>query len=736
MRNHSLSILSAAVLLVPAFAGLTAKGASAAPAVQKASVTTPMTFARNEGQAPRGIRYLGASAGVSVAFTDSGVTINLTKDSGGKTGAVARTSVALRFVHADQHPEITGADRSAAVVNDLRGSDRARRHSGIRTFGKVVYHDLWPGIDGIFSTRNGTLKYSFTLAPGADPTDIRLSYAGADRVALDHGGLAVTVGRTVLHDQAPVSFQGGRRVTTGYRLLGSTDFGFNLGRYSRATPLTVDPGLEYGTFLGAADDHASSTDSIGHDAAGNLYVFGQTSSPGFPTTAGSYQPDIVPSGNPGQDAVDYVVTKLDPTGTHLIYSTFVGGSGIDTYARGAVGDDGAVYVSGLSRSSDFPTTTGAFRRTPYPTEIQGVAFKLDPAGSRLVYGTYLAPDFTGVGAKVGADGSLTIGGFTSSDLAPTTAGAYLPDYPGGIMAGYIVRLDPAGSELRFATYLGAPITDQMKDWANPSCYVFGIAVDKAGATYATGECSNGLPTTPGTFQATKKGLASIVVKLDPTGGKADYATYLGDTDQEIVRADAVAVDRDGHAWVVGDAPPDTVPTTSDAYSRKCVSTAGYPYCAMITEYDSSGHVLYSTYFAATGDQTSPLGGVTTDDEGRVYVAGFTGAGLPTTPDAYSTTPGTFDVPFYLAVFEKGALRYSTYFGGTSMTCAGALCGFVAGGPTIDPQVSAGTVYLGGTTVARNFPVTPGSYLTTYPGTNLDAIFAAKLTLPWATPTKH
>ncbi|GLY82369.1 hypothetical protein [Actinoallomurus iriomotensis] len=736
MRVHyarSLSLLSAAVL-IPAFAGFTAGNASAAPAhrpaAKKTSVTAaPMTFARNEGQAPGGVRYLGASAGVGVAFTDSGVSIDLTRSSGADSRTPSKASVTLRFVHAARHPEVTGAQRSSAVVNDFHGADPARWHTGIPTFGQVVYHDLWPGIDGIFSVRNGTLKYSFALDPGADPDDIRLSYAGADRVSVDRGGdLAVTTGRTVLHDQAPVSYQGAGRVTTGYRLLGGTDFGFTLARYRHDAPLTLDPGLDYSTYLGSTDGMPASSFSVGHDDAGNLYVFGQSSSPAFPTTQTSHRPD--------GESPDFVVAKLDPTGSRLIYSTFVGGSGAEAGSRGAVGGDGAVYVSGVSSSADFPTTTGAFRKTPYQAPGQSVAFKLDPAGSRLAYGTYLAPDLTVSDVEAGADGSLTVGGSTTSDYAPTTADAYLADYPGGQVSGYLVRLDPAGSDLLFGTYLGAPITDQVAKYGwDPGCYVYAIAVDHAGATYATGGCVNGLPTTPGGFQATKKGLASILVKLDPTGHEVDYATYIGDLDSDIMRTDGVAVDRDGHAWVVGDAPPGSVSPTPDAYATECVSAADYPRCATLTEFDGSGHVVHSTYFAAAGDgQTTPFGGVEVDDDGRVYVAGMTGPGLPTTPDAYSTTPGGYEMPYFLAVFENHALRYSTYFGGTSTACAGALCGLIAGFVDIAPDVRSGSVYLAGTTTAPDFPVTPGAFQTTYPGGS-NTIFAAKLTLPWATPAK-
>ncbi len=737
MRIRKALVLASLVALVPALTGLTTPGALAAPAPLAqahpvpGATLPPVTFAHNDGQAAAGIRYLGASAGVGVAFTDTGVTLDLTK---GKAGH-ASASISLRFLDAKQHPAVTGAERSSAVVNDFHGSDPATWHAKVPTYGEVVYHDLWPGIDAIFSARHGTLKYSFTVAPGANPDRIRLAYTGADRVALDNNGdLAITKGASTLHDQAPRSYQtaGGstKNVATRYQLFGQGAFGFALARHSSAAKLTIDPGIDYGTFLGGTNGDGSDSFSVGTDAAGNLYVFGQSESPDFPTTAGSYQPTMTPEVGDDIDPVDFTITKLDPTG-RLVYSTFVGGSRVDSGSRGVVTSDGSVYVTGVSYSPDFPTTANAYRRTPYLGGNQGVAFEIDPTGSRLVYGTYLAPGLNPNSIKRVSDGSVVVVGTESADYAPTTPGAFQTIYPGGTYTGYAVRLNPTGSGIVFATYLGAPVTDQgdTYPWA-PSCGFSLGAVDDTGASYVTGQCPHGFPLTPGGRQPTGNGSNVALAKLDPSGRQLDYATYISDAgDLQVVEAGPVALDSAGNAYLAVESFAGAITTTPDAYQQQCQTTAVQPYCAAILEYDSTGHEVYGTYFGAPNGSTSPSG-IAVDSAGRVYLSGTTseGSNMPVTSNAYSTSPGDFSVPFFVAVLGKGSLLYSTYFGGTGSACLGALCGFVAGDIVMSPNVSSGSVYLGGSTASPDFPVTPGAVQGTYPG-GPNEIWAAKLTLP-------
>lgn len=720
------------------------------------AVTSPISFTPNEGQATPSVAYVGQGPGATVLFANGAVTVELTRASGRKTTqpttpamptarltapAAKRTvSLSLRFLHANPHPRITGTERSPGLVSYFKGANPAMWHTGIAAFRQVVYHDLWPGIDAAFSVNGGVLKYSFTLAPGADPSDIQLAYAGARHLAVDSAGaLAITAPGAALRDKAPTARQAnGLAVATAYRMLSANSFGFTLGKHRAGVPVVIDPGLDYATYLGGTQDDWSY--SIGSDAAGDLYVFGSAASPDFPVTAGAYQNTL----NVGTDAIgdadDFFVTKFDPTGTKLIYSTFIGGSGEEQNAYGVVDSSGDAYVAGGTLSTDFPVTGGAYRRQPYPSQLQSVVFELNPAGTKLKFSTYLAPDTepSGFGRNIalGPDGSVIVAAASRSDFAPTTPGAFQTEYPGGLVASYVARLNASGSRLIYATYLGIPLTGDSPPGVD--CTVQAMAVDVHGATYAGLECADGFPTTPGAYQATAGGdgfAGALLVKLDPSGSRLDYATYYGNAEQ-IIRPDAIAVDAAGDAYVAADVPAGDAPVTPDAYSSDCGSAGLALYCTAIAEFDPSGTgLVYSTYFGGYTGMASYDNpeGLTLDSAGHLYLVGTASTeDIPTTPDAYARTPDGYNSPFFLAVFGKNKLLYATYFGGAGSTvCAGQICGLERGFITIAPQPGSGTVRIGGYTAAGNMPVSPGAFQTVNRSTstlNLDT-WAATLTLP-------
>jgi len=293
---------------------------------------------------------------------------------------------------------------------------------------------------------------------------------------------------------------------------------------------------------------------IALDADRSAYVTGQTDSPNFPTTIGAFQTTFA-----GGDAF---VMKVDPTGSALVYSTYLGGSGADWGNGIAVDSGGNAYVTGITFSTDFPTTAGAFQ-----SAVSGGAFvtKLDPAGSALVYSTYLGgSDAQARGIAVDGGGNAYVTGVTSSADFPTTAGAYQVTY-GGTQAGsggdaFVTKLDPTGSGLVYSTYLGG----DGSDWGN------GIAVDIDGNAYVTGTTSwITFPTTPDAFQPDSRGGSGVngtdgfFTKLNPTGSALVYSTYLGGTDLDLGLG--IALDAKGNAYVTGATNSTDFPTTAGAY---------------------------------------------------------------------------------------------------------------------------------------------------------------------------
>jgi hypothetical protein len=318
--------------------------AGAEPRAADAYTKLPVGFVPNAGQTNHSVRYYAQGPGYSFYFTDEQAVLALQKGDRGQ-------ALYLRFLGANPNAEPTAADRATGRVNYLTG---AEHHTDLPTYERIIYRDLWPGIDMVFRGQGGKLSYEFRLRPGAQASDIRLAYDGVDRLSLSRGGdLMVTTPLGRLRDAAPQTFQriGGRRVPVESRYaLAGDSYGFTVGDHQRDRPLLIDPSLAYSTYLGGSID--DSGNAIAVDSTGAAYLTGQTGSTDFPTTPGAFDPSLNGSG-------DAFVTKLDPAGS-TVYSTYLGGSFEESGVGIAVDSTGAAYLTGQTGSTDFPTTAGAF----------------------------------------------------------------------------------------------------------------------------------------------------------------------------------------------------------------------------------------------------------------------------------------------------------------------------------------------------------------------------------------
>ena len=279
----------------------------------------PLAFVPNKGQMDGRVRYSAQVAGESFYFTPKEAVFAFTK---GKEGSLLR----LAFLGANRAATIEGERPGAGRVNYLLGSDPAKWRTNLPTYGQVVYRNLWPGIDLAFRGEEGQVKYEFRLAPGASVRNIRLAYRPLGKHDRS-GNLALRTQLGRLKDSRPISHQevGGRRmrVESRFALGAGSRYGFAVGRYDRGLPLIIDPGVLYSTYLGGSDFDGGR--GIAVDAAGAAYVTGSTEltdSGDFPTTPEAF--DTSANGD-----ADAFVTKLDPTGSALAYSTYLGGSDFD-----------------------------------------------------------------------------------------------------------------------------------------------------------------------------------------------------------------------------------------------------------------------------------------------------------------------------------------------------------------------------------------------------------------------
>jgi uncharacterized repeat protein (TIGR01451 family) len=574
----------------------------------------------------------------------------------------------MRLVGANQAAVVVGLDPLPGKTNYFIGNDPKKWHRGVAQYARVEYRGVYPGVSLIYYGRQGQLEHDFVVAPGADPRRIRLGFEGAKKLRLDaEGNLVLMTREGEVTLRAPVIYQevdGVRaRVSGRYVLKGKRRVGFDVDSYDRLRPLVIDPVLVYSTYLGGNNYEVGYRIAV--DASGSAYVTGTTGSTDFPT-AGAYQPY--------RGSWDVFVTKLDPSGASLGYSTYLGGGDGEEGLGIAIDPTGNAYVTGWTTSADFPTTPGAYQPT-FGGRRDGFVTKLEPTGS-LMYSTYLGSDEEEFvrGIAVDNNGSAYVAGENGD--------------------AFIAKFDPAGAALVYFKQFGGPDVDRA--WA--------IAVDTDGAAYAVGSAGSGFPTTGGAFDTTHNGTDdAFAVKLDATGSTFIYSTYLGGSSGEEARG--VALDAAGNAYVVGHTLSADFPITAGAFD-----TTWGELDAFVTKLSATGSaIIYSTYL---GGSDYEFGfGIAVDSSGAAYVTGHTLSNdLPTTGDAFDATYNGGGDAFMSKLNAAGSsLTYSTYLGGSlSPPEQSFFTGFDQGlGIALD---SAGSAYVTGQTYSTDFP-TVGAYQT-------------------------
>jgi hypothetical protein len=388
---------------------------------------TPLQFEANRGQSDDAVKFLAHSRGYNLwlAATEMVLAPAASTDQDQRQALVR-----LQFVGAAPNPNVVGLDRLPGVVNYYLGRDAAHRRTGIPTYARVKYQEVYPGVDVMFYGNEGHLEHDFVVSPrrGGNPRQITLSVKGADGIQIDRqGDLVLDTAGGEVRLRKPFLYQevnGQRRqIAGGYVLKGPQAFGFAVGAYDRSRPLIIDPVLVFSTHYGAENDEEGR--SIALDDEGNIYITGATNSVGFPLENPT-QPDF---GGGGIDCpsdqvatrlcYDTFVMKLDPTGSTVVYATYIGdqGSGI------AVDADGNVYVTGARFSLDFPTVR------PLQDEFGGGNFdalvvKLNADGSDVVYATFMGGggDDEGYGIAVAAE----LGGLPDAYITRVTGSQAFP----------------------------------------------------------------------------------------------------------------------------------------------------------------------------------------------------------------------------------------------------------------------------------------------------------------------
>src|SRR3989475_91035 len=513
----------------------------------------PLIFEANQGQTDPQVKFLSRGSGYTLFLTPTEAVLTLTKaDAQAKRRFSGESSLAepekqaatvlrMKLLGANPTPRVTGVEELRGRSNYFIGNDPAKWRANVPTYANVEYRDVYPGVNLVYYGNQRQLEFDFIVAPGADPQRIRLGVEGADRLDLDaEGDLVVHTGGAQVRLQQPHVYQmanGVRQeIESRYVLNDHHQVEVWVAAYDTHKPLVIDPTLAYSTYLGGTGFDEGF--GIAVDSLGQAYVTGVSASLDFPMTAGAFQPRFAGG------SLDAFVTKLNPTGVALAYSTYLGGTGDEEGFGIAVDATGNAYVTGLTNSNlDFPTTAGAFQPSSPGGFSDAFVTKLNPTGAALAYSTYLGGtgDENGFGIAVDATGNAYVTGITFSPDFPTTARAFQPSSPGG--DAFVTKLNPSGAALVYSTYLGGTGSD----------LGFGIAVDSFGNAYVTGQTfSSDFPTTEGAFQTTfggGGGFDAFLTKVNPAGAALVYSTYLGGTSDDFGLG--IAVDSFGNAYVTG-----------------------------------------------------------------------------------------------------------------------------------------------------------------------------------------
>jgi len=665
----------------------------------------PFSFEPNLGQSDARVKFLARTRGLTVFLTATDTVLS--------TG---RTAVRMRLVGANSAARIQGLDELPGRSHSFIGRDPSRWRTNVPTYARVAYRDIYPGIDLVYyGTQERQLEYDFVVGPGADPRAIRLTFDGVDRLELNGtGDLVLHVGDTSLRFGKPLVYQGSegarRKVAGRWAFENRTTVGFHVGSYDARRPLVIDPTIALATYVGGAGTDQAFAIAI--DASANVYLTGNTSGGVFPTSVGAFREtprggidafvvklnstftartySTYLGGTDGDDAgrgiavdatgnvyvtgftastdfptspaafqtvfggggFDAFVVKLNPTGSVLLYGTYLGGSGPDVGLGITIDILGNAYVTGGTRSANFPTFGAA--QTALAGGRDAFVTKLNAMGMALSYSTYLGGAGTDVGNAITTDGTgaaYITGSTTCASLPcvlppadfPTTPGVVQATRPVGEAAGvtdvFVTKLTPAGL-LSYSTFLGGTLADEG----------LAIQVDGGGNAYVTGGTSSGgaspagFPVTvgfanfTGATQAflTKLNATATVIALSRPVPTGTLSSVLRDPDLALPSVStSIGLDAVGNVYLSG-SETRAAPRLTDAF---------------IIVFDPAFTSPSAEFFVGgTGDDFGLA--LAVDAAGNVFLAGETTSGdFPFTPGAVQAALGGGTDGFAVKVTE-------------------------------------------------------------------------------------
>jgi Beta-propeller repeat len=651
-------------------------------------VNIPLGFEENRGQAEASVRFLAHAPGYTLQLSPAAARFNL------RDGH----AVTMLLAGADAQPVLTGGSKLPGKINYYVGS-REQWKLSIPSFSSVRYSAVYPGVDLVFHGNQRQSEYDFVIAPKADPKRIELLFEGVDALTLDpDGSLNLRIGKEIIKQKQPRAFSGTdgnrRELPARYVITSANTVSFAVSPYDKNQPLVIDPVIAYSTYWGSSNQEIGN--GIATDADGSAYIGGTIT---------------------GNISLGFL-SKLDPSGTNVLYMNFFGDGSCNATVKGvAVDGAGNAYVTGLYGGKD---------QFGYCNNKYVLGAKVDGSGNMAYYSYYGGGDDYGNAIAVDRSGNAYLTGKTNGGF-PVTNGSQ-GGFPGD---AFILQLDPSGG-IVYATYLGGGLIDEG----------LAIAADSAGGVYVAGTTSSAnFPVSDNAYQ-TRKPAASqtaFVSKVNVQASTLEYSTYLGGLIGE--EATGIAVSNNGLIYVAGETESENFPTTANAYDQIC-GTDGhcnpawsggeivYAEDAFVAVFNPAAYgtdsLIYSTYLGGTGHDYGQA--IALDAAGHIFVTGSTASSdFPIAWPTQANYAGNTDAfVAELDPMQRGAasLVFSTFVGGNDYDEGLAI--------TVD---SRSNVYLTGRTNSSAFPIAGAIQGTN--GGGYDAFITKINTAPqFAAQSKH
>ena len=673
-------------------------------ATAQAVPSLPLNFEQNQGQVASEYPFLFRQNGTEALFLPAGVDLQF-----GGSRTRAGSHLGLRLLAESPGVAVRPELPLAGRTNYLLGPDQTKWVRGVPTFSRLRYTAVYPGVDLVFYGNGSRLEHDFHVAPGADAGRIAFHLDGAESLTLSSAGdLQVATGADLLVLERPNAYQeethGRVPVAATFALAHDGTITFALGHYDHTRELVIDPALTYATYL---DKLSLGVAGIATDSTGATYITGYVFQSTYGTTPGAYQTTCPACTNTAPAAF---ITKVDPTGTKVVYSTFLGGTGYTQPFAIAVDASGDAVIGGRTFATDYPVKnnvgSGAFSQSGSFAFITS----LTPDGSALNFSSVFAGDGDSFVNSITTDsaGNAFLTGVTGSSSHPVTPGALNAGTPSfGRTYGFVTKLAPAGSLLYSAIVGSLYLPNGGGGPTGPA----GIAVDSAGNAYLAGAAGSVWPTTPGAYQPTiplsLSNTGPFVSKLAADGSHLIFSTFVG-----TGYATALALDPDNNVLFAGYANDNTYPLTSDATQGPTGC------CAYLTRLSADGSkLLYSSFLQSdqrTANQIAFSGtqpsAIRLDATANIWIAGFTAdTNLPLLHPLQSSFPpvepgGTG----FLSEFDPTGktLKFSTFYGNIS-TGIDSLSIAPSGIVTIAGTTSTGIYTTPDSLISSNTPAPPG-----------------------------